>query len=81
VRANAEVCPGSEAEIITIPSVEHHFAKELVFSSVGKFSGIFSVTFAVAAHSVPRCRVVLKPTQRIESASCPIGVRNTRPLP
>lgn len=39
---------------------------ELVASAVGKSSGTGSVTQPVAAHSVPRSRVVVKPTQRIE---------------
>jgi len=58
-----------------------HFGRELVLSSVGNSLGIFTVTLPVAAHSVPRCRVTVKPTQRIESAPCPIGVWNTRPSP
>ena len=43
--------------------------------------GIGSVTCPVAAHSVPRASVVMKPTQRMPFRSWPIGVWNTRPLP
>lgn len=46
----------------------------LVLSAVGKSAGIGIDTFPVAAHSVPRCSVVMKPTHSIEYSACPIGV-------
>src|SRR5262249_51155853 len=53
----------------------------LVSFSVGKFFGNSIVTLPVVAHSVPRCKVAMKPTHRIPSRSWPIGVWKTRPLP
>ena len=50
-------------------------------ASVGKFAGTFCVTLPVAAHSVPRCSVVAKPTSLIASRPCPSAVWKTRPLP
>ena len=44
------------------------------WSGVGKFEGIGKVTLPVAAHSVPRASVVMKPMQRMPVKSCPIGV-------
>ena len=52
---------------------QHYFgaggSHRLSFSAVGKFSGTFWVTWPVAAHSVPRSRVVTKPTSFIETTS------------
>ena len=61
--------------------VHGHYLIVLIFLSVGKLPGSANVTAPVAAHSVPRCSVAAKPTQRMALASCPIGVWKTRPLP
>src|SRR5690349_16264454 len=53
----------------------------LVLSAVGKSAGTFCVTLPVAAHSVPRWYVVMKPTQFSAARSWPIAVWKTRPLP
>src|SRR5262245_65872311 len=58
----------------------HHLIV-LVLSALGKSRGIGRVTLPVAAHSLPRCSVVMKPMQRMPLTSWPIGVWNTRPLP
>src|SRR5438105_3748386 len=48
------------------------YFRALTLSAVGKSSGtLVSVTLPVAAHSVPRCRVTMKPTHSIEYGACP----------
>ena len=55
--------------------------RKLTLSAVGKSAGGFWVTFPVAAHSVPRCRMVMKSTERMAARSCPKVVWKTRPFP
>jgi hypothetical protein len=56
------------------PVVSYFAFRLLVASAVGKSSGIGSVTLPLAAHSVPRNSVVIKPTHSMLYSACPIGV-------
>ena len=57
----------------TLRLPQHYFgaggSHRLSFSAVGKLSGTFCVTRPVAAHSVPRFKVVTKPTSFIDTTS------------
>ena len=48
--------------------------RTLILSGAGKSAGALTVTFPVAAHSVPRCRVAMNPTQLMAATSCPMIV-------
>ena len=50
------------------------YSSRRTFFSVGKSLGIGIVTLPVAAHSVLRCMVVMKPTQLMAAVSWPMGV-------
>lgn len=59
------------------PLTTHHYsfhALLLTSSALGKSFGTGRVTLPVAAHSAPRCSVVMKPTHSCESLPWPIGV-------
>ena len=63
------------------PQADRTRRRVLVLSAVGKSAGTFCVTLPVAAHSVPRWYVAMKPTQFSAARSWPIAVWKTRPLP
>src|SRR4026209_2742010 len=58
-----------------------YYSRDWTSVAVGKFFGIGDVTLPVAAHSVPRWRVVAKPTHFMASTLWPRAVWKTRPLP
>ena len=57
------------------------YCRRLTLSGLGKSAGTFCVTFPVAAHSAPRCRVTINPTHCMATGSCPKVVWKMRPLP
>ena len=70
-------------ELLESNSAETRYGafRALTLSAVGKSLGKACVTLPVAAHSVPRWYVAMKPTHSSESTPWPMGVWNTRPLP
>src|SRR5262249_2763267 len=63
------------------PGGGSYAGRVLTLSADGKSAGTFCVTLPVAAHSVPRWKVVMKPTQLSAARSWPMAVWKIRPLP
>lgn len=62
-------------------SIAARSARYVTVSAVGKVAGTLCVTPFVAAHSVPRWNVAVKPTELSPLTSCPSAVWKMRPLP